>query len=336
MRCEYEDSENCNENQADENKLKWPLVARVRATGLSRCVRQTAWRRAVYRRWLLGIALATGSATFQNPLTLCCGSANALRSLQPDLRYAEQAWRRLTARSSYYENPIRGHSTPTTSSLARRLWTLALSHYVLREHVEGDFVEAGVYRGATSVAMMFALDEWNSSHALHWACDSFEGLPAVSKSDVAATRECWRLLTLEWAAGDTPRRGCDVGKRGLFRATRAALEAGVQAYGVSRDRLRIVQGWFADVLPAVGMGRISFLRVDGDLHNSTRDALVQLYPRLSPGGVVYIDDVGSFAGCWQAVHDFRQSRGIRSPLQRIYEMRTNFRSFEAAFWMKPP
>lgn len=267
-------------------------------------------------------------------IDLVLRQCNALLSLQADLRYAEQAWQRLTSRSSYYEQPRAGHSAPTTSTLARRLWTLALAHYVLREDVKGDFVEAGVYRGATSVGMMFVLDEWNSSLAL-WACDSFNGLPSPSTQDVNATSECWRTLKLEWAAGDAPRKGCEVGRRGLYRADRGALEAGVRAYGVSRDRLRIVQGWFADVLPAVGMGTISFLRIDGDLHNSTRDALVQLYPRLSAGGVVYIDDVGSFAGCWKAVHDFRHAHGIRSPLQRIYEMRTNFRSFEAAFWIKP-
>jgi hypothetical protein len=61
------------------------------------------------------------------------------------------------------------------------------------------------------------------------------------------------------------------------------------------------------------------MRLDGDLYESTHDALVNLYDRLSPGGYVIVDDYGeeSWTYCRRAVDEFRARRGIRDPLIRV-------------------
>ena len=59
------------------------------------------------------------------------------------------------------------------------------------------------------------------------------------------------------------------------------------------------------------------MRLDGDLYESTIQALESLYDRLSVGGFVIVDDYGNVAGCRQAVHDFRVGRGITDPIQPI-------------------
>jgi hypothetical protein len=46
------------------------------------------------------------------------------------------------------------------------------------------------------------------------------------------------------------------------------------------------------------------LRLDGDLYSSTTDALTHLYPRLSAGGFLIVDDY-LLPGCRRAVHDSR-------------------------------
>lgn len=56
------------------------------------------------------------------------------------------------------------------------------------------------------------------------------------------------------------------------------------------------------------MSRISFLRIDADMFSSTRDVLHRLYPLVSVGGIVYVDDYGSFAGCAAAVDRFLATR----------------------------
>jgi len=39
-----------------------------------------------------------------------------------------------------------------------------------------------------------------------------------------------------------------------------------------------------------------------------------LYPKLSPGGYVIVDDYGAFLPCRRAVHDYRAARGITEPI----------------------
>ena len=58
------------------------------------------------------------------------------------------------------------------------------------------------------------------------------------------------------------------------------------------------------------------IRVDGDLYESTMDTLVNLYPRLSPGGYVIVDDY-AFAPCRQAVEDFRLEHAITDPIEQV-------------------
>jgi hypothetical protein len=58
------------------------------------------------------------------------------------------------------------------------------------------------------------------------------------------------------------------------------------------------------------------MRLDGDLYESTMDALVNLYSKLSVGGFVIIDDY-NIGACRQAVADFRASQGVADPIESI-------------------
>jgi hypothetical protein len=74
-------------------------------------------------------------------------------------------------------------------------------------------------------------------------------------------------------------------------------------------QVRFLEGWFKDTLPTAPIGQIAVLRLDGDMYESTIQALEALYERVSPGGFVIIDDY--FLGpCRQAVTDFRSRTGI--------------------------
>ena len=81
-------------------------------------------------------------------------------------------------------------------------------------------------------------------------------------------------------------------------------------YDLLDDRVRFLKGWFKDTLPTAPIEQLALLRVDGDLYESTWDALHALYDKVSEGGFVIIDDYGDFPPCRQAVDDFRQARGI--------------------------
>lgn len=81
------------------------------------------------------------------------------------------------------------------------------------------------------------------------------------------------------------------------------------------DQVRFLKGWFKDSLPAAPIGSLALIRHDGDLYESTMDALTNLYDKLSVGGIVIIDDYGSeFIQCTEAVDEFRAKRNIKDPL----------------------
>jgi O-methyltransferase len=94
------------------------------------------------------------------------------------------------------------------------------------------------------------------------------------------------------------------------------VRANYERYGLLDERVRFVQGWFRDTLPACPVDRLAVLRLDGDLYESTFVALDTLYPKLSPDGYVIIDDY-ALATCNAAVDDYRAEHGIENELVRI-------------------
>ena len=95
------------------------------------------------------------------------------------------------------------------------------------------------------------------------------------------------------------------------------MKENFRRYGLLDDRVRFLQGWFKDTLPTVRDRRWAVIRLDGDMYESTMDALINLYDNLSPGGFAIIDDYGCIPACKQAVEDFRVARGITDPIQTI-------------------
>ena len=100
-----------------------------------------------------------------------------------------------------------------------------------------------------------------------------------------------------------------------------------ERYGVLDDRVRFLVGWFKDTLPTAPVEQLSLMRLDGDMYESTIQAIEPLYPKLSPGGFCIIDDFGSHASqAGQAVHDYRAQHGITDEIVQIDEF--------GAYWRK--
>jgi O-methyltransferase len=95
------------------------------------------------------------------------------------------------------------------------------------------------------------------------------------------------------------------------------VRSNFEKYELLDDRVRFLPGWFRDTLPSAPIECISVLRLDGDMYESTMDALENLYPKLSRGGYLIVDDYGALANCKAAVTDFRSRYGITEPIQEI-------------------
>lgn len=230
----------------------------------------------------------------------------------------------------------------------RLLTTTLLAYQSLA--VEGDFIETGVARGGASILMMSVLDD-AGSRKRHFACDSFLGLPKGMPQDLGTYNNCSVSTRSETGAHSCGIRGQRTNAtlkkfEGQFKNSKREFELTVRESKVNRSRLVTVSGWFNETLPPKGLRHIAFLRLDGDLYQSTRDALVALYPLVSTGGAIYVDDYGSYGGCRLAVDEYREMHAIRTPMVKIWQNMTPITgryttpqaragySFEAVWWIK--
>ena len=170
---------------------------------------------------------------------------------------------------------------------------------VLAEDIPGDLVECGVWRGGACILMRAVLAAYGDETRCVWLADSFEGLPRPDAANYEADKGH---------------------KLALFAPITAVSETEVRAnferYGLLDDQVRFLPGWFKDTLPDAPIDRIAVLRLDGDLYESTIQALDALYPRLSPGGSRIIDDY-NLEPCRQAVTDYRAKHGISAEIVDI-------------------
>jgi hypothetical protein len=100
----------------------------------------------------------------------------------------------------------------------------------------------------------------------------------------------------------------------------APLESVMQAMasvGYDHEKLHFIKGRVEDTIPAQAPSAISLLRLDTDWYESTRHELRHLFPRLSVGGVIIIDDYGYWEGARRAVDEYINEYGIKLLLNRI-------------------
>jgi len=221
-------------------------------------------------------------------------------------------------------------------SLVRRTNTAALSLLALFDRVPGDFVETGVYMGSTSLIMAKVLHKYSARARLLWSADSFQGFPEEDVIGMSAAHVHTSSQEAKEDIKGTPRVGY-FGKKGAFYSARQVFEQNLAKYNFTDGQVHILQGWFNETLPKAPIRSVSFLRLDGDLFVSTWDALTALYDKVQPGGLIYVDDYGSFAGCRDAIVKFRADRGIEDEMHPVYELKRNGKrsdKFEALWWRK--
>jgi len=164
---------------------------------------------------------------------------------------------------------------------------------VLEDDVPGDLIETGVWRGGATIFMRGVLKAYDDTTRTVWVSDSFEGLPAP----------------------DTTRYPADVGdthhRMGGLAVGVDQVRHNFERYGLLDDQVRFLVGWFKDTLPTAPIERLAVLRLDGDMYESTAQAIEALYPKLSQGGFCIVDDYGSHPSqCGRAIDDYRRAHGI--------------------------
>ena len=170
----------------------------------------------------------------------------------------------------------------------------------LQRDVPGDVIETGVWRGGACIFMRAILKVVGDQSRRVWVADSFEGLPRASlepdrKDKLASAASGWQELSVSLED----------------------VKANFAKYGLLDDRVCFLKGWFKDTLHRAPIERLAVARLDGDMYESTWDALSGLYPKLSPGGFLIVDDYNDWPVCRKAVDEYRERFNVREPIETI-------------------
>ena len=198
-----------------------------------------------------------------------------------------------------------------TMTSIERLYALykAVEH-VVDAGISGDFVECGVWHGGSVMMMALSAAQFGVSDRTIWLYDTFSGMPPPAAIDVQS---------LTGISASTLLDANERSETNPFWAitTRGRVEANLRRTGYPAERFRIVEGDVLQTLPGEAPREIAILRLDTDWYRSTWHELVSLYPRLTAGGALIIDDYGYWEGARRATDEFFAREKRRPMLHRI-------------------
>ena len=162
--------------------------------------------------------------------------------------------------------------------------------YIAKRNIPGDFVECGTYLGGMSLIAALAFMKHGDTSRHFYLFDTFEGMPAPTEEDGRWLISAYDKETLEgheWAKAD------------METVRKIMLASGYPA-----ENIHLVKGMVEDTIPHAAPDKIAILRLDTDLYTSTHHELVHLYPRLTAGGALVLDDYGYMPGAKKAVDEY--------------------------------
>jgi hypothetical protein len=176
----------------------------------------------------------------------------------------------------------------------------ALTDKIFEENIQGDFMETGAWRGGACIFMNAILEANDVLDRRVFVCDSFEGLPPPDPKYSADN-------------GDNHHK--------LNHFLAVSLEQVMENFGrydLLNDRSVFVKGFFRDTMPALSnqVNKLALLRLDGDMYESTIDVLNHMYPKVSSGGYIIIDD-WHLPNCRAAILDYFKENHLNPELVKI-------------------
>ncbi len=185
----------------------------------------------------------------------------------------------------------------TMTDEVKLLGLLEAIRYLVRHGIGGDVVECGVWRGGSMQAVALLLTQLGAADRGLHLFDTFEGMPPPTEVD---RRDGIAASDLLAARGKDDRMWAVAG---LDDVRKAMSETEYPVHLV-----HFHQGMVEDTVPDEAPEQIALLRLDTDWYESTRHELEHLYDRLSPGGVLILDDYGDWEGARRATDEFFANR----------------------------
>lgn len=201
----------------------------------------------------------------------------------------------------------------TMTSPERMIATADAVEYVIDRDIPGALVECGVWKGGSVLAMLLTLQRHGITDRDVYLFDTFEGMTRPTEEDTSRfERKPLIVFDREVAKGERPWAAAFADEVfGLDKVKDVVLGSGYPA-----ERVHFVVGPVEETLPDQGPDQVALMRLDTDWYASTKHEMEHLYPQLSTGGVLIVDDYGHFDGARQAVEEYFDANGRRPLLAR--------------------
>jgi len=202
-------------------------------------------------------------------------------------------------------------ATPFTMTDKRRVLSLITAvRYIERCGIAGDIVECGVWKGGSMMAAARTLMNLKSMQRALFLFDTYEGMVQPTAKDVGSDEVDARVEFGKTRFAD--REGSDWCYSPLDE-----VKKNLGLTGYPAEKLHFIKGKVEDTLPAGAPPQIALLRLDTDWYESTRWEMQHLYPRLSVGGIIIIDDYLYWRGSRQAVDEYVAQNEVKLFLDPI-------------------
>lgn len=199
---------------------------------------------------------------------------------------------------------------PYTMTSPERVFSLCEAvKYIHEKNIEGDIVECGVWKGGSMMAVAETLLRSGDTSRNLYLFDTFEGMAPPTDKDVDIAG-----VTAESLLEQSDKMKDD---SVWCRATLEMVKSAVNSIGYPGEKIHFVKGMVEQTIPLNAPDKIALLRLDTDWYESTKHEMEHLFPRLSIGGVLIIDDYGHWQGARKAVDEYLERNKIKILLNKI-------------------
>lgn len=207
-------------------------------------------------------------------------------------------------------NKIMEMCKPYTMTSEERLYSFNKAvEYIVKNNIEGDIVECGVWKGGSSMCAMLSLSQLNAANRQFYLYDTFEGMSEPTEMDADLLGKDAKNLLNQSEKTTEDVMWC--------YAPIDDVKNNVAKTNYPANLVNYVKGKVEDTIPGTVPEKIAILRLDTDWYESTYHELVHLFPKLVKGGVIIIDDYGHWKGAREAVDQYFKEQNVQILLNRI-------------------
>ncbi len=199
-----------------------------------------------------------------------------------------------------------------TMTTAERVYSLIEAvKYIEKNKIEGDIVECGVWKGGSMMAVAETLKYCKNFARNLYLYDTFEGMSEPTEHDKTFYGEAAKKLLEE----NTEKEKNPIWAYSSLEAVRQAMNS----TNYPEDKIKYIKGKVEETIPGNIPSKIALLRLDTDWYKSTYHEMTYLFPLLTVGGILILDDYGHWQGARKAVDEYFEKKPTRIFLGRIDE-----------------